>query len=170
MQRCDPDNALFVCWNCHNIVDDKKSVHIYTEAWLKTLRAQHHEIARTVFERLVPPNVSIIGGSLETDGIGDVAAVRVRNASAIFKDGFFSRTSGVGRVTNIEITNDVPGVGASGMSLGVTGSPGSQSFVRTGGPCPVCGVGRGAFSVHAVRRDPSTPDVPRCPGCGRVRM
>lgn len=138
-ERISADNALFVCWNCHHIIDDKSSEHLYTEAWLKSLRSQHHDMAREVFDQVVPQDVTILGGALETEGDGDIAGVRIHNASAIFKHGFSSKVKGSGRLTNVEISRDIPGVARLTHQIGT----GRASTVSSGSRwrCPRCGDG-----------------------------
>lgn len=166
-QRRDPSNAIFLCGNCHDVVDDLGSVHIFSVELLTALKAYHEAWVRGNFDRVMPSGVTVVGGLHEAEGVGDVAGFRAVNSPLAFDTSFHARASGRGRITGTEVVSYSPS-GTASTALGRAISSGPAYVSGMGGgvwKCPACGMqttigAAGIASLGSPSRGPS------CPNCG----
>jgi hypothetical protein len=100
-QRKDPANAIFLCSNCAAMIDLNGGADFPPEV-LQAWKAQHETWARANLNRRSDSLPSVVAGTHEAHGRGEVTGLDIQGA-AIIESGTVVRATGEGKVTGTRI-------------------------------------------------------------------
>jgi hypothetical protein len=101
-QRKDAANAIYLCANCATMID-KNGGADYPAEVLHEWKEEHEDWVRAHLSRQPDSPLSIVAGTHEAHGEGEVTALEIQGP-AIIKPGTISRASGQGIVTGTRIS------------------------------------------------------------------
>ena len=99
--RADIANAIFLCSNCADMID-KNAGADFPIPRLREWKNQHEEWVRDNLNRRVDSPLSVVAGTHEATGVGEVTALDLQGPT-IIKPGTISKASGRGTVTGTRI-------------------------------------------------------------------
>lgn len=167
-------NAIFLCSNCHDVVDSKGSEDFYTVELLERRKAYHLQWVRDQFDEIVPQAITVVGGFHEAVGEGEITGFRAVGVPLAFDPSFHSRAEGRGRVTGTELIGGSSSVRTSlrfgsghGDDLMSVDTRANSTWV-----CPSCGRREfSGFSINAVvGGPPGFEPTKSCPSCGAAMV
>jgi hypothetical protein len=99
--RMDVSNALFLCSSCADLIDRNAGAD-FPLSRLKHWKKQHEDWVRSNLNRRVDSPLSVVGGTHEAAGVGEVTALDIQG-SAIITPGTIAKATGQGSVTATRI-------------------------------------------------------------------
>ena len=100
-QRVSIENAIFLCSSCADLIDRNNGAD-YPAALLLEWKRRHEEWVRAQLNLRRDAPLSVVDGTHEATGIGNVTALDIQGA-AIIRPGTVSRAAGEGNVTATRI-------------------------------------------------------------------
>ena len=169
VERSEAKNGIFVCSNCHLIIDPKNGgPGKYSGEELKQLKVKHEVWAEINRDRLFSEGVLLIEGLHEAFGEDEAIGFESVNEPVHLGPNFHSRAI-ARRAVGTRLVRSFPGTTNVELTMGmVNGRPGSINYAsaQRGGYCPVCNRTIGMQVVVGVESAPSPNQG--CPGCGRL--
>ncbi len=100
-QRSAIENAIFLCSSCSDMIDRNGGAD-FPVALLRQWKEQHEKWVRANLNRRSDSLVSVVAGTHEAHGIGEVTALDIQGPT-IIKAGTIARATGYGTVTGTRI-------------------------------------------------------------------
>jgi hypothetical protein len=100
-QRKAIENAIFLCSTCADMIDRNQGADFPAEL-LRKWKQEHEDWVRANLNRRADSPVSVVSGTHEAHGQGEITALDVQGP-AIIKPGTVARASGQGQVTGTRI-------------------------------------------------------------------
>lgn len=100
-QRGAIENAIFLCSSCADMIDRNGGAD-FSVAVLHEWKTQHEAWVRANLNRRSTSNVTIVAGTHEAHGIGEVTALDIQGPT-IIKAGTIARATGHGTITGTRI-------------------------------------------------------------------